>query len=202
MQNSSQFFSNSLIKGHNWNRGVIEKYVKNNIFEVCMYLCASNVINNSKKCSKNSEYVQLEGAFIICLLPRAHWKKFSWHSYILQDSFFESTVDECNGQFFRISCFGRMWLLQHTTCCCGSVRPPAARRLPPTQTRLTLFMGRRIFYHRLRDRCGGRLGGSKLNLLWVVGPGYCFGLTPAHISGPRLLPDYLQVAIVLHRLRA
>ena len=80
--------------------------------------------------------------------------------------------------------------------------PPAARRLPPTQTRLTLFMGRRIFYHRLRDRCGGRLGGSKLNLLWVVGPGYCFGLTPAHISGPRLLPDYLQVAIVLHRLRA
>ena len=35
-----------------------------------------------------------------------------------------------------------MWLL--------SSRPPVARRLPPTQTRLTLFMGRRIFYHRRR----------------------------------------------------
>ena len=24
--------------------------------------------------------------------------------------------------------------------------------------------------------------GSKLNLLWVVGPGYCFGLTPTYLS--------------------
>ena len=133
----------------------------------------------------------------MCLLPRAHWKK-GIHGIVTP-----RFVDECNGQFFRISCFGR-------ACDCFSILlaaaaesgPPAARRLPPTQTRLTLFMGRRIFYHRLRDRCGGRLGGSKLNLLWVVGPGYCFGLTPAHISGPRLLPDYLQVAIVLHKLRA
>ena len=38
MQNSSQFFSNSLMKGHNWNRGVIEKYVKNDNFEVPKYV--------------------------------------------------------------------------------------------------------------------------------------------------------------------
>ena len=166
-----------------------------------MYLFTSNVINNSKKCSKNSEYVQLEGAFIMCLLPRAYWKKFSWHSYSkipsssqpwmnVMDNFSESHV------LAACDCFSIL------LAAAAQSGPPAARRLPPTQTRLTLFMGRRIFYHRLRDRCGGRLGGSKLNLLWVVGPGYCFGLTPAHISGPRLLPDYLQVAIVLHRLRA
>ena len=45
------------------------------------YLCTSNVVNNSKNCSKNSEYEQLEGSFIMCLLPRAHWIFFSWHSY-------------------------------------------------------------------------------------------------------------------------
>ena len=137
----------------------------------------------------------------MCLLPRAHQKKKSWHSYFkipsssqpwmnVMDNFSESHV------LAACDCFSILLAVV------AESGPPAARRLPPTQTRLTLFMGRRIFYHRLRDRCGGRLGGSKLNLLWVVGPGYCFGLTPAHISGPRLLPDYLQVAIVLHRLRA
>ena len=163
-----------------------------------MYLCTSNVINNSKKCSKNSEYVQLEGAFIMCLLPRAHWKKFSYSKIPSSSQPWMNVMDNFSESHVLAACDCFSILL----AAAAQSGPPAARRLPPTQTRLTLFMGRRIFYHRLRDRCGGRLEGSKLNLLWVVGPGYCFGLTPAHISGPRLLPDYLQVAIVLHRLRA
>ena len=117
----------------------------------------------------------------MCLLPRAHWNFFSWHSYSkipsssqpwmnVMDNFSESHV------LAACDCFSIL------LAAAAQSGPPAARRLPPTQTRLTLFMGRRIFYHRLRDRCGGRLGGSKLNLLWVVGPGYCFGLTPAYLS--------------------
>ena len=62
-----------------------------------------------------------------------------------------------------------------------SSRPPVARRLPPTQTRLTLFMGRRIFYHRRWAAnliSYGSLARDTV-LAW-----------PRHISRPRL-SDYL-----------